>query len=541
MARIREHALPYLLITGVWSVVLALVDHGGEFPLIDDWAYAHGVSDLLEHHRLKISDWVAMTQVAHLLLGAMWSAWFGFSLQALREMTLLIGFLGSFVLFGLTRHATASLAWRLVGTLLVTVNPIWIYLCHTFMTDIPFTVLFLALIAGCLHLLRSGKPSPLLAASVLTGSVILVLIRQTGLGLGFSLLAWLLLAGGGAYRRWVVPAVVLTLTQVATLVGYDLVMQALDAMSTRYHGASALTWILDRPWWPVRAAYYMLIQVHHLGMFLLPLLPLVYLRFRSDPAGIGGPRSALLVAGALTLAVLSAVGGDILMNPRHTHLMQYDTVGHVMLIDFTYERLSFSRVLYPLWVVLSLLGSANIFFGTVLLLRHARTKSLEMGWIGFILLGYTVFIAIGQFVFDRYLMLSLPLAMAYLLRLTDGPPTPKTAVVLSAGFLVLSLAFGTIGTRDSFEWNRTRFQALSELESAGISPHEIDGGAEYNSWKRTAPLQPLRMNGKSWWYVDGDTYAIAHQPIPGYERIAAYPFTRYFGLVQDTLYVVRRP
>ena len=104
----------------------------------------------------------------------------------------------------------------------------------------------------------------------------------------------------------------------------------------------------------------------------------------------------------------------------------------------------------------------------------------------------------------------------------------------------MSLTFGSIGTRDSFEWNRVRFGAIQELEAQGVSPHQIDGGAEYNSWKRTAPLQPLRLNEKSWWFVDDDQYAIAHEQIPGFERLSAHPYARYFGLVHDTLFVVRR-
>ena len=121
-------------------------------------------------------------------------------------------------------------------------------------------------------------------------------------------------------------------------------------------------------------------------------------------------------------------------------------------------------------------------------------------------------------------------------------PFTKSLVtyLLSLIFLVLSFLFATIGVHDSFEWNRVRFGAIDQLEAQGITPHQIDGGAEYNSWQRTGPLQPLRLNEKSWWYVDGDDYAVAHEEIPGYERISAHPFTRYYGIKRDTLYVVRR-
>lgn len=531
--------IPYSLLLLVWLVVFAIVDHTGEFPLIDDWAYAHGVSDYLDKGVLKISDWVAMTQVAHLFMGVGWVALFGFSLETLREMTLFFSVLGSFCLYWLTGFFTRSVSLRLVGTLLVTVNPIWLYLSHTFMTDIPFTVLFMLLIGGIVRLMRSDRLAPGWAVLILLGSIVLVLIRQTGLGLGLSLILYVVMLRGEERRRWLIPAIGLAGAQLLTLIGYEAWMASLDALSTRYHGASSLGWILDRPWWPIRAAYYMLIQLHYVGMFLLPLLPVLYWRWRTLEA-MNVSRFTYLIAGLVVLAIVVAVGGDILMNPRYTHLMQYDTVGHVMTIDFTFERLEFSRTLYPLWIVIYGLGLLNVFGMVVLALSNFRKTMNPIHWVALILVGYTVFISIGQFVFDRYLMLSLPLAMLLAIRILDGMTPPSRIYAVCAVFLVMSLTFGSIGTRDSFEWNRVRFGAIQELEAQGVSPHQIDGGAEYNSWKRTAPLQPLRLNEKSWWFVDDDQYAIAHEQIPGFERLSAHPYARYFGLVHDTLYVVRR-
>jgi hypothetical protein len=814
-------AFPYIIISAIWILIVLLIDHTGEFPLIDDWAYAHGVKDYLFEGVLKISDWVAMTQVGHLFMGVGWSKLFGYSLENLREMTMLVSFLGSILFYWLTGYFSRSVVLRLIGSLILTVNPIWMYLSHTFMTDVPFTVLFLALVLilikivcpkkeylgqevqegqedqiehraqdtehskksaqgsesagsavgsgqgswGSGQVLLAARRSPLFPTSyyllplILVLSSILVLIRQTGLGLGFSFLLWVVLMDRDRRRMFLVPAVVLVTAQVLTLVGYEWYMSEVGALSTRYHGASSLGWILDRPWWPVRAAYYVLIQLQYLGMFLLPLLPFVWMAWRRVGAR-NFSRWAYMAAGVVVLGMGVAVGGDILMNPRYTHLMQYDTVGHVMTIDFTYERLEFSRDLYPLWVILHALGLLNVFLimvvgsgkwgvvarsspftvhsegidegrgtrderkdkrlagkqvggftvfahkgqevqegqgvdesvggkgqsaesaesaggrrqsaesaggrrqsaderldtarrsrmGGLLLsgyrfLKAQRAFDHPITWIILILAGYTVFISIGQFVFDRYLMLHLPLMILAVLYLIENqgarsgeqgadkrlagkqasgqadfahkdqedqevqePEESAGARNQSAGardqgaggrnqsagardqgagarnqsagardqgaggrdqgaasgadgqftvyrlpftislisyplsliLLILSFLFSTIGVHDSFEWNRVRFGAIKQLEAQGITPHQIDGGAEYNSWQRTGPLQPLRLNEKSWWYVDGDEYAIAHEEIPGYFRISAHPFTRYYGLQTDTLYVIRR-
>ena len=77
MTSIFKSYRPYFVILAVFVGMLMAVNHSGEFPLIDDWAYAHGVSDFLFDGVLKVSDWVAMTQVAHLFAGVGWSMIFG--------------------------------------------------------------------------------------------------------------------------------------------------------------------------------------------------------------------------------------------------------------------------------------------------------------------------------------------------------------------------------------------------------------------------------------------------------------------------------
>ncbi len=535
---------PFGLILTAYLAMLLLIDRTGEFPLIDDWAYAHGVSGLINEGVLKISDWVAMTQVAHLYGGFLWSILFGYSLEHLREFTLLFSITGSIIFYYLTGFFTRQVWLRTIGTLILISNPIWIYLSHTFMTDIPFTALFIALIALIVRWMQL-KPNTainyLVFGVILVMSVTIVLIRQTGLGIGFSFLLWTILMNPSDQKRFFVFGIILTVVQILTLVSYEIIMSDLGALSTRYHGAGSLSWIFSREWWVIRAGYYGLIQIQYLGFFLLPLFPFVLLALRK----ITIRKSDLIVPLALILAIGFSVGGDILMNPRYTHLMQYDTVGHIMTIDFTYEMLEFSRELYPLWIIIHLLGLLNI-GGWVLLTitayRTMRPDSHPIWWVLLILGGYSVFISIGQFVFDRYMLLHLPLLILAIIYLLDHylPLRNRTSMTIAVILLVCSFLFGVVGTHDSFEWNRARFNALQELEDQGISPNQIDGGAEYNSWKKTAPLQPLRMFEKSWWYVDGDEYAIAFNAVPGYEKLYPIYFTRYYGAISDSMYVIRR-
>lgn len=548
---LNQNVIAGIGIVLTWVLIFFLIDHTGEFPLIDDWAYAHGVSDLLHDGVLKISDWVAMTQVAHLFAGYTWSLLLGYSLQHLREFTIVVGCVGSLVMFVGTGYFTKSLPLRLVGSAIFMFNPLWIYLSYTFMTDVPFTALFLGLMVLIYRWM--GNPNHILWILVLVLGSVLVLVRQTGLGIGLSFLLWVVLMEPEKRNKYIIAAILLATLQVATLMLYEYWMSSIGALSTRYHSASSLSWILSRDWWLIRAMYYGIIQVHYVSLFMIALFPISIWLMYTKRVSILPEKMSMYRYGITALIIVgigTVIGSDILMNPRYTHLMQYDTVGHVMTIDFTYELLTFSSDYKWLWVILfgislvNLVCLVQIGWGRMCVFASKfRLSSERWVWPALILCGYGVFISIGQFVFDRYMLLHLPLAIWIGLSLFDKFETgsiPRFVMGMCSFFLVMSLTFGMVGTHDSLEWNRVRFGALELLEQRGVQPTQIDGGAEYNSWKRTGPMRPLIFGDKSWWYVADDQYAIAFNEIPGFERIEAHPFDVWYGLKSDTIWVVRR-
>ena len=61
--------VPVLVIIGVWILVVFLINPRGEFPLIDDWAYAGMVKSLVEGGGLRIPE-VATKHHCPSLLGS---------------------------------------------------------------------------------------------------------------------------------------------------------------------------------------------------------------------------------------------------------------------------------------------------------------------------------------------------------------------------------------------------------------------------------------------------------------------------------------
>jgi hypothetical protein len=65
---IARYAVPIIVLVQIAALLAA--DPRGNFPLNDDWAYAHSVRWLLDEHRIRLSDWIAMNLLPQTLLGS---------------------------------------------------------------------------------------------------------------------------------------------------------------------------------------------------------------------------------------------------------------------------------------------------------------------------------------------------------------------------------------------------------------------------------------------------------------------------------------
>jgi hypothetical protein len=82
--------------------------------------------------------------------------------------------------------------------------------------------------------------------------------------------------------------------------------------------------------------------------------------------------------------------------------------------------------------------------------------------------------------FDRYLLLLLPIALLLLLRLYQDRVRPDLPPVSSALVLLFAI-YAVAGTHDNFSKYRAFQTAINELRGAGISDAAIDAGFERNA------------------------------------------------------------
>jgi hypothetical protein len=136
--------------------------------------------------------------------------------------------------------------------------------------------------------------------------------------------------------------------------------------------------------------------------------------------------------------------------------------------------------------------------------------------------------------FDRYLVPAiLPLLAASVasLSLEDRAKPSRTGEwilpVVASLLIGLFFVFSICGTRDYLTWNRSRWVALNDLmESKHVNAEDIDGGFEFNGL-HLYHRNYQRTSGKSWWWVNKDTYVVAFGAIPGYSVIGEYKYRQW--------------
>lgn len=191
-------SLALILILLVYLVLALIVSPLHEFPLNDDVMYAEAVRTLLEVGRLKLSPWVSPTLILQVVYGAAVSKLFTFSFTGLRLTTLVLSFVTTSSLYLFLRMLGLDRVLSLSGALTLALNPVYLSLSFTFMTDVPFiTFLIFSLLCYAQGLSRNRY------AGVLAGSVFAtasLLIRQVGVILPVAVALSVLFGGAGDHQ-----------------------------------------------------------------------------------------------------------------------------------------------------------------------------------------------------------------------------------------------------------------------------------------------------------------------------------------------------
>ncbi len=205
--------------------VVAAVGFRGDFPLSDDWSYAFSVRALCTEGTLRFLPWTGTSLVLQSWYGAALCRLFGFSFDVLRLSTLVLatsGVLGFFLLLGRAGIAGAP---RALATALFALDPLYVNLAFTFMTDVPFTVA--AVWSGYAYVrgFATRQRSWLIAGGLLAAAALL--IRQHGIFVAMAAGLAALLADGRPWRTRFADALAAGLLPLVVVIAFHVWLFAL--------------------------------------------------------------------------------------------------------------------------------------------------------------------------------------------------------------------------------------------------------------------------------------------------------------------------
>jgi 4-amino-4-deoxy-L-arabinose transferase-like glycosyltransferase len=479
-ARVRFSPLPLVLLGSalLWSVLFSSIGvEGQDFPLNDDWAFGRGALSLARGDGIHYFDWAAMPQLGQWLWACPFVWALGPSCVALRISTIVLSWLGLWAFYDLLRQQGRPPAAAALAAAALALNPLFVVLQGTFMTDVPALSFSLIALALYRRAIRSGRPATLAAAV----AVMLLGVSTRQNTAVVAVVAAVLLWRARPLRFkpvWVLGVVLPALAAVAIHV-----------------------WLRARP------------DVRHVRFTVPPALVWVWLLF-----------SAAVYAG---LSVLSAV----ILSPRPASWKWFAAFAAVLAVGawlwwrfpgwpvrydgglFPYMDNMLSpwgafaasrytgRIIHgdrPLLLdpgcrfILTVLGCGS---GAWLLARIA--SEIRRGVLGsplvlFTLLQIPLILAAPE-IFDRYVLFLFPGALALAVP-ADG--SPRARWVPAAGLVALFGAVSAGLMHDWLAWNSARWElGRRAVVHRHIDPHDIEGGFEWDGWFCPDPPPRYRYVG----------------------------------------------
>ncbi len=517
-------------LTIAWLAAVFVVRPAGDFPLNDDWSYAHAVLSLVQDHAWKLTDFTSMPLATQLLWGALFCVPRGFSFEALRASTLVLGWIGGLGAYQLVRDAGSSRPLAVVAASTLLLCPVYFGLAFSFMTDVPFAALAIWSAVFTVRYAHTHHLRDLIVAIALVTAA--TLVRQLGAVLAVSAAVGLLVAAPRRMRS-TGAAVTMAVLPMAALLAYNALLSRLGEPWYYYRREAEWLVLLANTNVLTRTVGTRLLQAAvTLGLFLTPAV----IVFRVAPA---------TRRGRLLFAIGAAGLGVILLLRRHA----IPLVGNILfdaglspvIIDGAASWPTFPRGLWIVVTIVAVLSAAAVLARAAEMLRHhveRRTQgaSATIVLVAVMLAGSTAPLLMTNF-FDRYLLLPLALALACLPALgreTRGAVVGVSALAVLGAFAIFDVA----ALHDTFAFNRARWAAVEWVESRGVAPEQIDGGFEVNGWLSYRPDRPYRDSGPWWGPKPRPSVRLSLTERPKFRTIATFAFERWLVPGAGAVYVL---
>jgi 4-amino-4-deoxy-L-arabinose transferase-like glycosyltransferase len=511
---------------------------GWNVPVHDDAIYATAAFHFALTDDLAIPDLSAPTAVFEAIWGGIFSRAFGSHYGSLRiaSLILLLSSVPSF--YWLLRLLGTRVEIAALGSLAYAANPMLYTIANTFMTDSHAVALAVWAAALYVRGLMGGKFSSacLLAGGVASG--LAFLSRQQALVVPIAIVVSL--AASRSEEKRVRRAALAFFPVIAIIVAY--VLAPIDAAEIRtlsiseagqkdFHELIAL------------GISSLKLGLAYLGLFLLPLLPMYLLALANDGKVFTGPLALATAIGVSIIGFEALVNGDL----AFTHDTWWSVTG-LGGIDRSVLGERPDLLPMPVLILFTLGAFTSAWFGLVIGAKRwassSASKFVALTLIGSVFAAYAGSLAFHGVSLDRYWLPLVPFGIAAVV-----PALKHTRLSASGSVLILSVfaVWATIGTRDALVATEATVNLANEYTSGRLDVSQLDGGA---AWMATAfgvpPIDAsFSLEGVPFWVAffnpDLDPeYAIALEPLDGYEVIDRREFSSWLHLEPTYLYLVHR-
>lgn len=508
----------YIGLLLLWLLLIIIINPIGDFPLNDDWCYGKSVKTLYEDGYLKLYNWGEMTLVGQVYWGYFFAEIFGFSFTVLRWSTLVLGFATIIGIYKLLTLAKLSRWAKLIGVLLCVMNPIFLSLSFSFMTDVPFMCVTIWAFYFFAKALKTDTWLPILWAILFC--YFAFLIRQ--LAWVFPIV-WLITFVIVKERNTknILKAITPLLAVILFFLIFSYIMESNDLLQERYNTKFDL--LLEnikglRKGLLIIIFSYFFESIAYLGFLLLPI-HLVYINRYTFK---GYKIAAVLWTVGITAYLMRL--GKVL--PSLDNIWIDFGVGPTTLYDYAGNFTESPDPTAPhwFWLLVTCLG----IFSSVTLIFHIRemvfsvfkkkkVDSLVVLSFVFFLVYLTPFLIVG--VYDRYLLPLFPIAIVFLG--VNSPKVPqKIYQYCTCGFLGLLTWFSVSAVHDHLSWNRVRWEVLNKLTES-IPKEQIQGGVEYVTWYFFSEEQ------EKWWENVNEKYTLVFKPNKHQHVVEQYEYSRW--------------
>jgi len=506
----------------LWLIIILVINPMGDFPLNDDWCYGKSVKTLYENGYLKLYNWGEMTLVSHVYWGYLFTKIFGFSFTVLRVSTLVMGLATILGVYQLCKLANVPRFLTLLGAILCMVNPIFLSLSFSFMTDVPFYCLSIWILYFFSKALKTDSWRPILWA--LFFCVWAFLIRQLAIVFPIVWLLTVILSKKRTLNNGV-KAVVPLFFVLIFYVLFSWFMETNGLLQERYNSKFnvLITSLKNINFQLIKLIVtYFLTSMAYLGFLMAPIY-ILYIKknpFRGSKIGIAIWTVLVLIFIVKMKKVLPSLDNiwiDFGVGPT------------TLIVDGTssFTEAPSNKAPYLFWLIVTAIGvfsSAALWLKARIMVLAVFSKKAISPMVIFAFVFLVVylspFLIVG--VYDRYLLPLFPVTIVFLFadKKLDISRISKYFAMFFLGALTW---FSVFATHDYLSWNRVRWEVLEGLQEKGVSVNHIQGGVEFTTWHHFSETQD------AWWENVIPVYTLVFNPKKEDVIVGEYSYSKWLS------------